>query len=67
MKIPAIVTAGDRRAARAVYGESKVYLEVDGLPLVARVVAVLQRVPEISEVWVVGNAERLAEVLGRSD
>ena len=66
MKIPAIVTAGDRRAARAVYGESKVYLEVDGLPLVARVVAVLQRVPEISEVWVVGNAERLEEVFARS-
>jgi CTP:molybdopterin cytidylyltransferase MocA len=67
MKIPAIVTAGDRRAARAVYGESKVYLEVDGLPLVARVVAVLQRVPEISEVWVVGDAERLADVFGRSE
>jgi hypothetical protein len=67
MKVPAIVTAGDRRAARAVYGESKVYLEVEGLPLVTRVVAVLQRVPEISEVWVVGNAERLAEVFGKSE
>ncbi len=63
MGIPAIVTAGDRRAARAVYGESKVYLEVEGLPLVARVVLVLQEVPEVSEVWVIGNAERLQGVL----
>ena len=67
MKLPAIVTAGDRRAARPVYGESKVYLEVDGLPLVARVVAVLQQVPEISEVWVVGNAERLEDVFQRAE
>ena len=63
MGVPAIVTAGDRRAAKAVYGESKVYLEVEGMPLVARVVEVLQRVPEISEVWVIGNAERLHSVL----
>jgi CTP:molybdopterin cytidylyltransferase MocA len=63
MGIPAIITAGDRRAARAVYGESKVYLEVEGLPLVSRVVQVLQGVPEVSEVWVIGNAERLESVL----
>jgi len=64
ISIPAIVAAGDGRAARAVCGDSKVYLEIAGRPLVARVVSVLQRVPEISEVWVVGNAERLAAVLG---
>jgi len=59
--IPAIVAAGDRRAAKAVYGQSKVYLELGGRPLVAHVVAALQEVPEVSEVWVVGNAERLRE------
>lgn len=62
--LPAIVTAGDRRAAKAVHGESKVYLELGGLSLVAHVVLALQHVPEISEVWVVGNAERLESVLG---
>lgn len=62
--LPAIVTAGDRRAAKAVHGESKVYLEMGGRSLVAHVVLALQRVPEISEVWVVGNAERLERVLG---
>jgi GTP:adenosylcobinamide-phosphate guanylyltransferase len=64
---PAIIAAGDRRAAKGIYGQSKVYLEVAGLPLVARVALVLQRVPEISEVWVVGDAERLEAVFSRQD
>ena len=63
MGIPAVVTAGDRRAAKAVYGESKPYLELGGRALVAHVVAALQRVPEVSAVWVVGNAERLEPLL----
>lgn len=62
MGIPAIITAGDRRAAKGVYGQSKVYLEVAGLPLVARVALVLQRVPEVSEVWIVGDTERLGAI-----
>jgi GTP:adenosylcobinamide-phosphate guanylyltransferase len=62
VSIPAIVTAGDGPASKTVCGDNKVYLEVAGQPLVARVVGVLQRVPEISEVWVVGNAERLEAV-----
>jgi hypothetical protein len=63
--VPAVVAAGDRRAAKAVYGESKPYLELEGRTLVEHTVAALQRVPEVSEVWVVGNAERLGAVLGR--
>jgi GTP:adenosylcobinamide-phosphate guanylyltransferase len=65
--IPAIVTAGDGLASKSVYGDSKVYLEVGGRALVARVVHTLQRVPEVSEVWVVGNAERLGELFCRDD
>jgi GTP:adenosylcobinamide-phosphate guanylyltransferase len=61
--IPAIITAGDRGAAKSIYGESKVYLEVGGRTMVASVVAALQHVPEVSEVWVVGDAARLNEVL----
>ena len=62
-RIPAIVTAGDGKASRAVYGDAKVYLDVAGRALVARTVGVLMRVPEVSEVWVVGNAERLEATL----
>jgi GTP:adenosylcobinamide-phosphate guanylyltransferase len=64
MKFPAVVTAGDRGAAKPVYGKNKVYLELGGRPLVAHVVAALQRVPEVSEVWVVGDVERLRAALG---
>lgn len=67
MSVPAIVVAGDLRAARAIRGESKAYLELEGRSLVAHAVAALQAVPEVSEVWVVGNAERLQAVLGRED
>ncbi|MCH2187346.1 NTP transferase domain-containing protein [Myxococcota bacterium] len=62
MAIPAIVTAGDGRAAKAVYGENKVFLPVAGSPMVARLVTTLQAVPEVSEVWVVGRRARLEEV-----
>ena len=65
MGVPAIVTAGDSRAAKAVYGKSKVYLEVAGLSLVAHVVRILQDCPEIDAVWVVGDTGRLEEALGR--
>jgi GTP:adenosylcobinamide-phosphate guanylyltransferase len=61
--IPAIVMAGDGRAAKAVYGKSKVYLELDGLPLVAHVVRTLQAVPEIDAVWVVGDLVKLESAL----
>lgn len=64
--IPAIVAAGEGKASRAVYGESKVYLEVAGQPLVSRIVSVLQDVPEVGEVWLVGNAPRLESVLRAS-
>jgi CTP:molybdopterin cytidylyltransferase MocA len=59
VSIPAIVTAGDGRAAKAVYGENKVFLPVAGRPIVAHLVVTLQSVPEVSEVWVVGNRRRL--------
>ena len=62
--LPAVVTAGDSRAAKAVYGKSKVYLEVDGLSLVAHVVRTLQDCPEIDAVWVVGDPGRLEVALG---
>jgi CTP:molybdopterin cytidylyltransferase MocA len=65
--IPAIVMAGDRGAAKAIQGQSKVYLEIVGRPMVSRVVATLQHVPEVSEVWVVGDSKRLEAVLSAAD
>jgi GTP:adenosylcobinamide-phosphate guanylyltransferase len=62
-RLPAIITAGDGKASRAVYGDAKVYLELAGRALVSRTVGTLMRVPEVSEVWVVGNAERIEKTL----
>ena len=62
MRVPAIVAAGDLKASRAIRGESKAYLEIGGRPLVAHVVDVLEAVPEVSEIWVVGSSERLERV-----
>ncbi len=67
MPVPAIVTAGDRKASRAIHGESKAYLVIAGRPLVAHVVATLQAVPEVSDVWVVGSQERIEAALGDPD
>lgn len=64
MSVPAVVMAGDGRAAKAVHGRSKVYLELDGLPLVAHVVRTLQAVPEVDAVWVVGDLAKLEVALG---
>ena len=67
MSVPAIVAAGDLRAAKAIHGDSKAYLELGGRALVAHAVIALQDVPEVSEVWVVGNAGRLGQVLGQAE
>ncbi len=66
-QIPAVVLAGDQRAAKSIYGESKAYLEIGGRALVAHVVAALQGVPEVSSVWVIGDCERLGVVLAPLD
>jgi GTP:adenosylcobinamide-phosphate guanylyltransferase len=66
VNVPAVIAAGDGRASKAIRGQSKVYLEVGGRPLVSQVVSILQRVPEVSEIWVVGNAARLEKVLSDS-
>src|SRR5262245_247106 len=67
MTIPAVLAAGDQGAAKAIYGESKAFLEIEGRPLVAHVARALQRVPEVSEVWVIGDPDRLGRALGEED
>lgn len=63
MGVPAVVAAGDRHAAKRINGESKPYLLIEDRSLVAHVVAALQSVPEVTEVWVVGDTERLEGAL----
>jgi GTP:adenosylcobinamide-phosphate guanylyltransferase len=61
-RIQAVLVAGDRRAARAVRGASKAFVEIAGRPMVVHVLEALLHTPEVSEIWVVGDAPRLQRV-----
>ena len=59
----AIVLAGDRRDSHTVFGENKAFLEIDGAPLLAHVLSALDRAPSVRRAIVVGDPERLRQVL----
>ena len=63
MRIQAVLLAGDRAHSKAVRGRSKGFLEIDGRPMVVHVLEALLRTPEVSEVFVVGNAPRLEKAI----
>lgn len=65
--LSAVITAGDATASKAIQGESKAFLTVAGQPMVVGLVLTLQSVPEVSDVWVVGNRSRLREVFDQPD
>lgn len=62
----AIVLAGDRRDSHTVFGENKAFLEIEGVPLLAHVLAALDRAPSIRRAFVVGDPARLRAVLGQA-
>jgi GTP:adenosylcobinamide-phosphate guanylyltransferase len=61
----AVLLAGDRGAARAVRGRSKAFVEIAGKPMVVHVLETLLHTPEISEVYVVGDAPALERAIAR--
>lgn len=65
--IDAIVLAGtDSNPKRLIVGQNKAFLEVGDEVLVQGVVNALRDAPSIHEIFVVGPAERLREMLGES-
>ncbi len=62
-RVQAILLAGDRGHARAVKGRSKAFVEVAGRPMIVHVMEALLHTPEISEVYVVGDAVRLEKII----
>jgi GTP:adenosylcobinamide-phosphate guanylyltransferase len=62
MSIQAVLLAGDRGAAKAVRGRSKAFVDVAGRPMVVHVLEALLHTPEVSEVYVTGNAAALERV-----
>ena len=63
MSVQAVLLAGDRSHSRAVKGRSKAFVEVGGKPMVIHVLETLLHTPEVSEVFVVGDAIRLEKTL----
>lgn len=62
-KLNAIVAAGDKGKSHPVLGRNKAFLEVDGLPVVARVVTALAESESVSEIYVAGPKGKLEEAL----
>lgn len=59
--VKAIVVAGDKGKSHPVFGKNKAFLDVEGLPIVARVVMALNDAKGVSEIHVAGPKQRLDE------
>jgi GTP:adenosylcobinamide-phosphate guanylyltransferase len=62
-KFNVIVAAGDRGKSHPVLGRNKAFLDVAGLPIIARVVKALDESESVSEIYVVGPKGKLEEAL----
>jgi CTP:molybdopterin cytidylyltransferase MocA len=58
-----IVAAGDRRASKAVLGQSKVFLPVAGAPVVHHVLAAVEQARATGRIFVVGDRARIEDSL----
>jgi len=63
MGIDAVVLAGDRSAARLLYGTNKAFLRLRGKPLLSYVISALDQADKIRSIHIVGPGERLRELL----
>ena len=61
--IQAVLVAGDRGGSRSINGQSKAFLPFAGRPMVVHVLKALLLTPQVSGVFVVGDAIRLEEAL----
>ncbi|GAB4352344.1 MAG: hypothetical protein Kow0099_36600 [Candidatus Abyssubacteria bacterium] len=62
-KLHVIVAAGDRGKSHPVLGRNKAFLEVQGLPIITRVVKALDESQSVSEIYIVGPKTKLEEFL----
>jgi len=63
MAVDAVVLAGDRSAARLVYGTNKAFLRLRDKPLLSYVVSALDRSEQVRSINIVGPCEKLRELL----
>jgi GTP:adenosylcobinamide-phosphate guanylyltransferase len=65
--VQALLLAGDGQHSRSVQGRSKSFVEIGGRPMFLHVLETLLRTPEVSEVFVIGNAPAIEAELRASD
>jgi GTP:adenosylcobinamide-phosphate guanylyltransferase len=63
MAVDAVVLAGDRAAARLLYGTNKAFLRLRGKPLLSYVVSALDRSDQVRSIHIVGPCDKLRELL----
>jgi len=62
-KLKAIIAAGDRGKSHPVFGKNKAMLDMDGLPIILRVISAVGKAESVSEIFVVGPKQRIEELL----
>jgi GTP:adenosylcobinamide-phosphate guanylyltransferase len=62
-QLDVIVTAGDRGASRPVLTINKVFLPIDGVPVINYVLSAVERARATARIFVVGDRARLEEAL----
>lgn len=67
MKIDAVITAGDGKAARRLFKRNKALLDVAGKPIIRHIVEVVLKCEDIGRIVVVGPREEFLEVIGDLD
>ena len=62
-KYDAIVLAGDTGASRKVYGQNKVFLEINGIPLFLYVLKALEKAERVARICLTGHREQLLSTI----
>ncbi len=65
-KTDAIILGGDRRGSKPILGLNKVYLEIDGTPLIVHTLTALLCSEQIGTIYMVGDTEKLQALLVKS-
>ena len=62
-KIDAVILAGDKKGSKPIMGVNKVYLEIEGRPLLIHTLSSVIRSSLIQTVYLVGNSEKILQTL----
>jgi len=66
LRVPVVLLAGDRAHSRAVRHESKAFVEIAGRTMLEHVFRTVAATPEVTDIFVVGDPDRVQRVLSSS-